>query len=76
MKLCDLTQFYSPTSGGVKRYVSEKERHVRERTAADEHVLIIPGERDECIERERSRVYTIQSPLISRTSRYRALLRL
>ena len=76
LKLCDLTQFYSPTSGGVKRYVSEKVRHVRERTAGDEHVLIIPGERDEMIEGQRSRVYTIQSPLISRTSRYRALLRL
>ena len=76
MKVCDLTQFYSPFSGGVKRYVSEKVRHVRERTADDEHVLIIPGERDERIESERARVYTIQSPLISRTSRYRALLRL
>ena len=42
MKVCDLTQFYSPVSGGVKRYVSEKVRHIRERTEGDEHVLIIP----------------------------------
>lgn len=76
VKICDLTQFYSPVSGGVKRYVSEKVRHVRERSAADEHVLIIPGARDEKIESERSRVHTIKSPLISRTSRYRILLRL
>ena len=76
MKLCDLTQFYSPVSGGVKRYVSEKVRHVRERTAGDEHVLIIPGERDAMIAEDRARIYTIQSPLISRTSRYRILLRL
>lgn len=76
MKICDLTQFYSPVSGGVKRYVAEKVRHVRERTANDEHILIIPGERDEVIEGERSRVHTIKSPLISRTSRYRVLLRL
>ena len=76
MKICDLTQFYSPVSGGVKRYVSEKVRHIRERTAGDEHVLIIPGERDEMIETERARTYTIKSPLISRTSRYRILLRL
>lgn len=76
MKICDLTQFYSPVSGGVKRYVSEKVRHIREHTTADEHVLIIPGERDEVITEERSRVYTIKSPLISRTSRYRLLLRL
>lgn len=76
MKLCDLTQFYSPVSGGVKRYVSEKVRHIRERTEHGEHLLIIPGERDEVIEEERARIYTIQSPLISRTSRYRVLLRL
>ena len=76
MKLCDLTQFYSPVSGGVKRYVSEKIRHIRERTADDAHLLIIPGERDEMIESERARTYTIKSPLISRTSRYRILLRL
>ena len=76
MKICDLTQFYSPVSGGVKRYVSEKVRHIRERTEGDEHVLIVPGDRDEVIAGERSRVYTIKSPLISRTSRYRVLLRL
>lgn len=76
MKICDLTQFYSPVSGGVKRYVSEKVRHIRERTESDEHILIIPGERDAVIRGERSRVYTIKSPLISRTSRYRVLLRL
>jgi alpha-1,6-mannosyltransferase len=76
MKVCDLTQFYSPVSGGVKRYVSEKVRHIRERTEGDEHLLIIPGECDAIIEGERARVYTIKSPLISRTSRYRVLLRL
>jgi alpha-1,6-mannosyltransferase len=76
LKICDLTQFYSPLSGGVKRYVSEKVRFVREHTARDEHVLIIPGERDERVESERARIYTIKSPLISRTSRYRVLLRL
>ena len=76
MKICDLTQFYSPVSGGVKRYVSEKVRYLRHQTRADEHVLIIPGERDEVIDGERSRIYTLRSPLISRTSRYRVLLRL
>ena len=76
MKICDLTQFYSPVSGGVKRYVSEKVRHIREHSADDAHILIIPGERDEMIAGDRSRAYTIQSPLVSRTSRYRVLLRL
>jgi alpha-1,6-mannosyltransferase len=76
VKLCDLTQFYSPASGGVKRYVSEKVRYIRAHTEGDEHILIVPGEHDEVIAEERSRTYFIKSPLISRTSHYRVLLRL
>jgi alpha-1,6-mannosyltransferase len=76
VKVLDLTQFYSPVSGGVKRYVGEKAAYVREQTGNDQHVLVIPGERDGVERGERTRVYTIGSPLISRTSRYRALLRL
>jgi alpha-1,6-mannosyltransferase len=75
VKICDLTQFYSPFSGGVKRYVGEKVRFLRE-ASSDEHILIIPGSRDESTGDDRARVYTIQSPLISRSSRYRVLLRL
>ena len=60
----------------MKRYVGEKVRYMCEHTRGDEHVLIIPGERDECTGDERARVYTIASPLISRTSRYRVMLRL
>lgn len=76
LKICDLTQFYSPVSGGVKRYVHEKIRYLHAHTEADTHVLIIPGERDARTEEGRSVVYTIRSPLLSRTSRYRAILRL
>jgi alpha-1,6-mannosyltransferase len=75
LKLCDLTQFYSPLSGGVKRYVHEKIRFIQ-RSTADEHVLIIPGPKTERIDAERSRIYSIRSPLISRRSRYRVLLNL
>ncbi len=75
MKLCDLTQFYSPLSGGVKRYVHEKIRFIQS-TPNEEHVLIIPGAKTELVEAERSRIYAIASPLLSRTSRYRVLLNL
>lgn len=76
MKICDLTQFYSPVSGGVKRYISEKIAWMRRARPDDRHVLIIPGERSECREEDLSRVYTIRSPLVSRTARYRAMLNL
>jgi alpha-1,6-mannosyltransferase len=76
LKLCDVTQFYSPLSGGVKRYVHEKISYLQTCPAENEHVLIIPGEKTEVIAAERSRIYTIRSPLVSRSARYRALLNL
>ena len=75
MKLCDLTQFYSPLSGGVKRYVHEKIAYIQSETE-HEHVLVVPGPKTECVTSERSRIYFIHSPLISRTSHYRALVNL
>lgn len=76
MKVCDLTQFYSPVSGGVKRYISEKSAWMRRARPDDQHVLIIPGAETACRGDATSRVYTIRSPLVSRTARYRALLNL
>jgi alpha-1,6-mannosyltransferase len=76
MKVCDLTQFYSPFSGGVKRYVHEKIAFIQKCAPDDEHVLIIPGPKTEVVTAPQSRIYSIHSPLLSRTSRYRALLNL
>ena len=76
MKLCDLTQFYSPRSGGVKRYVHEKIAYIDKYSLATEHVLIVPGPKTAVKSSGRSRIYSIHSPLLSRTSRYRALLNL
>jgi alpha-1,6-mannosyltransferase len=76
VKICDLTQFYSPRSGGVKRYVHEKIAYIGDRSPDDTHVLIVPGPKTEVTTNARSRVYSIRSPLVSRSSRYRALLNL
>ena len=74
MTICDLTQFYSPYSGGVRRYVAEKASHLA--AAGDRHVLIVPGEKTaRRIEGLRT-IYTIESPLVSRNARYRVLLNL
>jgi alpha-1,6-mannosyltransferase len=74
MKVCDLTQFYSPFSGGVKRYLEEKRKYAV--ANGHQHLLIIPGDQSSCVETENSRTYSIKSPLVVRTSRYRALLHL
>ena len=76
LKICDLTQFYSPLSGGVKRYVHEKIAYIDDHSPKDEHVLVIPGEKTGRTTNGRSRIYSIYSPLVSRTSRYRVLLNL
>src|SRR5262249_11524394 len=76
MKICDLTQFYSPFSGGVKRYVHEKIAYIQQHSPEDEHILVVPGDKTETTTAPRSRIYSIHSPLLSRTSRYRALINL
>ncbi|MEY2547293.1 MAG: alpha,6-mannosyltransferase [Verrucomicrobiota bacterium] len=76
MKICDVTQFYSPVSGGVKRYVHEKSEYIEKHSPDDSHVLIVPGPKTEVTTNGRSTTYSIRSPLISRRSRYRALLNL
>jgi alpha-1,6-mannosyltransferase len=76
MKICDLTQFYSPLSGGVKRYLHEKIDYIDKHALRDQHVLIVPGAKTKVKVNGRTRVYTIRSPLVSRTAQYRALLNL
>lgn len=76
LKICDLTQFYSPVSGGVRRYIEQKSAFVRSHRPDCEHIVIVPGESTGHSGDDKIRLYTIASPLISRTSRYRALTKL
>lgn len=76
MKICDVTQFYAPRSGGVKRYLHEKIAYLQQDSLGDKHVLIVPGARNQLTSSGRSRIYSIASPLVSRSTRYRALLNL
>jgi alpha-1,6-mannosyltransferase len=76
LKICDVTQFYSPLSGGVKRYVHEKAAYIDKHAPEDEHLLIVPGPETNVRSSGRLRIYSIHSPLVSRASRYRALLNL
>ena len=75
MKICDVTQFYSPISGGVKRYISEKRRYVVEHTR-DEHHLIIPGSTTSYERDGRLHLHSIRSPRLDFFSRYPSRYRL
>lgn len=63
-------------SGGVRRYIEQKSAFVRSSRPDCEHVIIVPGEATGSSGDGRVRTYTIASPLVSRTSRYRALTKL
>lgn len=76
MKICDLTQFYSPVSGGVRRYIEQKSAFLRRHRPDCQHVVIVPGEKTDSSGDDHVRIYTIASQLLSRTSRYRALTKL
>jgi len=76
LKICDLTQFYSPVSGGVRRYIEQKGAYLRKHRPDCRHIIIVPGEKTESFGDDFICTYTIASPLLSRTSRYRALTKL
>src|SRR3954454_12317242 len=45
MHLVDTTLFYSPTSGGVKRYLSAKHAWLRANTSW-QHTIVVPAKKD------------------------------
>lgn len=75
MKLCDITQFFSPTSGGVKRYLLSKAAYIQARTGIS-HVLVVPGSEDRKTVEGVLTTYTIASPKIPGTQSYRLLYRI
>lgn len=58
----------------MKRYVQEKIAFIQNSAEEHEHVLVIPGAKNEITSSGRSRIYSVRSPLISKTTQYRALL--
>jgi len=73
MKICDLTQIYSPRGGGVRSYLEAKRNYFRDHTS-HEHLMIVPGARTEQVEGGRTQLWTVAGPLVNRTSRYRWML--
>lgn len=75
MKICDLTQSYTGTSGGIRTYIDEKRSFIRERTDW-EHVLIVPGDKDRSTRDGKLTLHEIASPFIPGCEPYRVALRL
>ena len=73
MKICDLTQIYSPVGGGVRSYLMAKRDFIRRKTS-HEHLLIVPGEKTEKVEGGRTQIWTVRGPTVNATSRYRWMM--
>lgn len=72
MKVCDIVQFYSPLSGGVKRYIDNKIRYFA--TCGDiEHVVIVPSDQNTRRTEGRTRFHEVKSVRIVGSSSYRLL---
>jgi alpha-1,6-mannosyltransferase len=73
LKICDIVQFHSPLSGGVKRYVEDKSRFLATVPGA-RHVVVIPSDRNGMTEHGAVRTYTVRSPRIPGSKSYRFLV--
>ena len=73
IKVCDIVQFFSPMSGGVRRYVEEKARYLLANTP-HEHALVIPSHRDAVTRLERRSIHEIRSPRLIGSASYRILM--
>ena len=75
MKICDLTQSYTSTSGGIKTYINEKRAFIEQHTEWN-HILIIPGAEDTVCRNSKHSIYTVSSPYIPGCKPYRVTINL
>jgi len=74
LTLCDLTQSYSKTGGGIRTYLHEKRKYI-DRHTQHRHALIIPGKADSITYEGRHMTVKIASPRVPFNPNYRLLLR-
>jgi hypothetical protein len=72
MKLLDITHFYSDKSGGIKTYINNKIEYFKDKDI--EHVLIVPGKKDNINYINHSKLYQIKSPYMLVWKQYRLLV--
>lgn len=73
MKLLDVTEFYSPSGGGVRTYLVEKCRWLGEHFDWD-HVVVVPGASDLETRWARSTVHVLRGPRVPASPGYHFLV--
>jgi alpha-1,6-mannosyltransferase len=70
MRYCDITFAYNEASGGIKTYINQKRKYLREQTDHT-HCLIIPGKDDRHEAAGRLHTITVTSPTVPGYEPYR-----
>lgn len=70
MTVCDLVQFHSPISGGVRRYITDKAKMLQQFSEIS-HAIIIPGDEDKQWQDGSTRFFQVKSPILPGSKSYR-----
>ncbi|HPG38624.1 MAG TPA: glycosyltransferase [bacterium] len=73
MIICDITQGYTPMSGGIRTYIHEKRSYIKKHTR-HRHILIIPGEKNSIEQDGQCKTITIKSPYIPHCEPFRFII--
>ena len=71
MRVCDIVQFHSPISGGIRRYITDKAMMLRDFPQVS-HCVVVPGPEDLRWSVGATEYYQIKSPLIPGSKSYRS----
>ena len=72
LAVLDTTEWFAPTSGGIRTYLLQKEVYVAARPWL-RHALVVPWSTDGIVEREGARWYEFAGPRVPRNEPYRLL---
>jgi alpha-1,6-mannosyltransferase len=73
VKLLDVTEFYSPSGGGVRTYLVEKCRWLAQHSDW-EHSVVVPGESEAEMRWARSKVHVLRGPRVPASPGYHFLV--
>jgi alpha-1,6-mannosyltransferase len=73
VKICDVTECYAESSGGIKTYLHAKRSYLTS-VRGWEHVLVVPGARDERDRRGPMVTFRVAGPRVPKTDPYRLLV--
>ncbi len=75
MKICELIQAYTSTSGGIRRYINQKSEYIKNHPE-HEHLIIKPGRKDTSYKTGTIKYFEIESPFLPNYKPYRFNYRL